>query len=68
MPKDPKRNVDRYKVRGGDINEYDYSQNQEQLAEREKFDKKMLDKNRNEAVKPTKSAAKSSTKSRKKAR
>jgi hypothetical protein len=24
MPKDPSRNVDRYKVRGGHINEYDF--------------------------------------------
>ena len=33
MPKDPKKNVDRYKIRGGDINEFEYDQNQEALAE-----------------------------------
>ncbi len=33
MPKDPKKNVDRFKVRGGEINEFDYAHNQEQLAE-----------------------------------
>jgi hypothetical protein len=33
MPKDPKKNVDRYKVRGGDINEFEYNENQEALAE-----------------------------------
>ncbi len=29
MPKDPTKNVDRYKIRGGVINEYEYHQNQE---------------------------------------
>jgi hypothetical protein len=33
MPKDPTKNVDRYKVRGGDINEFEYDQNQEAFAE-----------------------------------
>ena len=33
MPKDPKKNVDRYKIRGGDINEFEYHQNQEAFAE-----------------------------------
>ena len=33
MPKDPKKNVDRYKIQGGDINEFEYHQNQEALAE-----------------------------------
>lgn len=33
MPKDPKKNIDRFKVRGGEINEYDFEQNQEELAE-----------------------------------
>ncbi len=28
MPKDPAKNVDRYKVRGGVINEYEYHENQ----------------------------------------
>jgi hypothetical protein len=28
MPKDPAKNVDRYKIRGGTINEYEYHDNQ----------------------------------------
>ena len=32
MPKDASKNVDRYKVRGGDINEFEYHQNQEQFV------------------------------------
>ena len=32
MPKDAKKNLDRFKVRGGDINKYDYARNQEQLT------------------------------------
>ena len=31
MPKDVTKNVDRYKVRGGDINEFEFHQNQEQF-------------------------------------
>lgn len=33
MPKDKTKNVDRYKIRGGDINEFEYDQNQEAFAE-----------------------------------
>ena len=33
MPKVPTKNVDRYKIRGGDLNEYEFRQNQAQLAE-----------------------------------
>ncbi|HEX2269691.1 MAG TPA: hypothetical protein VHH35_09155 [Pyrinomonadaceae bacterium] len=28
MPKDAKKNVDRYKIRGGDLNEFEFSKNQ----------------------------------------
>lgn len=35
MPKDPTKNVDRYKIRGGVINEYEYHENQESLAKDE---------------------------------
>ena len=31
MPKDATKNVDRYKVRGGDINEFEFHKNQEQF-------------------------------------
>ena len=34
MPKDATKNVDRYKIRGGQINEFDYHENQEALAEK----------------------------------
>ena len=33
MPKDPTKNVDRYKVRGGQLNEFEYTQSQEAFAE-----------------------------------
>ena len=33
MPKDAKKNVDRYKIRGGDLNEFEYQQNQGQVRE-----------------------------------
>jgi hypothetical protein len=29
MPKDAKKNIDRYKIRGGELNEFDFHQNQE---------------------------------------
>lgn len=29
MPKDPTKNVDRYKIRGGTLNEFEFDQNQE---------------------------------------
>jgi hypothetical protein len=32
MPKDATKNVDRYKVRGGQLNEFEYTQNQKALA------------------------------------
>ena len=41
MPKDPKKNVDRFKVRGGQINEYDFSRQQQAVTERTKGGGKM---------------------------
>jgi len=35
MPKDPAKNIDRYKVRGGVINEYEYHENQQALTQDE---------------------------------
>ena len=32
MPKDPSKNVDRYKIRGGTLNEFEYTENQGALA------------------------------------
>ena len=54
MPKDATKNVDRYKIRGGQINEFDYTKNQEEFAERG-----------TKVANPTKAAAKG-TKSAKK--
>ena len=43
MPKDPTKNIDRYKIRGGVINEYEYHENQEALAHDEaKGDGKLI--------------------------
>jgi hypothetical protein len=33
MPKDAKKNVDRYKIRGGDLNEFEFQQNQSRVKE-----------------------------------
>lgn len=33
MPKDAKKNVDRYKIRGGDLNEFEFRQNQGKVKE-----------------------------------
>lgn len=33
MPKDAKKNIDRYKIRGGDLNEFEFHQNQAEFAE-----------------------------------
>lgn len=33
MPKDPTKNVDRYKIRGGQLNEFEYTDNQGALAD-----------------------------------
>ena len=35
MPKDATKNVDRYKVRGGQLNEFDFTRNQEEFAQKE---------------------------------
>ena len=34
MPKDATKNVDRYKIRGGHLNEFEYTQNQKAVAEK----------------------------------
>ena len=35
MPKDPTKNIDRYKTRGGVINEYEYHEHQQALVQDE---------------------------------
>lgn len=37
MPKIPARNVNNYKIDGGQLNEYEFQQNQQKLAEAEEF-------------------------------
>ena len=36
MPKDATKNVDRYKIRGGELNEFDFHQNQGEFAEQQR--------------------------------
>ena len=38
MPKDPTKNIDRYKIRGGTLNEYEFAENQEAYAEQKSDD------------------------------
>lgn len=33
MPKDATKNVDRYKIRGGRLNEFEFTENQERFSE-----------------------------------
>ena len=35
MPKDATKNIDRYKIRGGELNEFDFHQNQEDYAQQQ---------------------------------
>ena len=41
MPKDPTRNIDRYQIRGGHVNEFEYSQHQGEMTreEHERFER-----------------------------
>ena len=52
MPKDATKNIDRYKIRGGQLNEFDFNRNQEQFAEQQ--EKKATKGTR--GAKPTKSS------------
>ena len=36
MPKDATKNIDRYKIKGGQLNEFDFHKNQEEFAEASK--------------------------------
>jgi hypothetical protein len=36
MPKDPTRNIDRYKISGGKLNEFEFHKNQAAMAEEER--------------------------------
>ena len=79
MPKDATKNVDRYKIRGGQLNEFDFHQNQEEFAEQQRAQavnlipgtppeakKPVASTKTNKAVKATKATkATKTTKSRK---
>ena len=57
MPKDPSRNVDRYKIRGGHLNEFDFHKQQEEFAEqRAKSVSNLIPGTPPEAAKGTKAA------------
>ena len=58
MPKDPTKNLDRYKIRGEKLNEFDFHQNQEELAQKPQ---KPGDKTATKSTKASKSAKKSPT-------
>jgi hypothetical protein len=75
MPKDATKNIDRYKIRGGTLNEFEFAENQEQLAEQKyKGDGKLIPgtppEKKTEGLKPAvakKPATKAATKTTKKA-
>ena len=56
MPKDAKRNVDRYKIRGGDLNEFEFHQNQAQVKEAAPARKGVGAKKAAKSTKPVKGA------------
>ena len=71
MPKDTTKNVDRYKVRGGQLNEFEYSENQKALAgKKEKAEGKLIPGTPPEEAVPglqpvVKATSKATTKARK---
>ena len=68
MPKDATKNIDRYKVRGGTLNEYEFAENQEQFSEqKDKADGQLIpgtppEKKAAALKKPAKKAASKTTK------
>ena len=72
MPKDATKNVDRYKVRGGQLNEFEYTENQKALAGKKakggaKLIPGTLPEDGEATSKASKSTARKSTKATKKA-
>ena len=71
MPKDATKNVDRYKVRGGQLNEFEYTENQKALAgKKEKAEGKLIPGTPPEEAAPglqpvVKATSKATTKARK---
>jgi hypothetical protein len=66
MPKDATKNVDRYKIRGGDLNEFEFQKNQadvkESLPGNKKAPKAVKGAASNKAVATGKSAGKKARK------
>ena len=67
MPKDATKNVDRYKIRGGQLNEFEYAENQKALAgKKEKNQAKLIPgtppEEAGDGLQPTVKAAAKSTK------
>ena len=68
MPKDPAENIDRYKIRGGQLNRFEFQQNQEALAtERSEIDSNLIpgtppEQRSKQLIQKTTAPAKSATK------
>ena len=72
MPKDATKNVDRYKIRGGQLNEFEITENQKALAEKKPKGRAKLipgtpPEKADDGVKPTVKATGKATKGTKKA-
>ena len=42
MPQDPSKNINQYKIAGGELNEFEFHQNQQGFVEQQKADKEHL--------------------------
>ena len=65
MPKDATKNIDRYKIRGGQLNEFDLHQNQEEYVKDKDKDlsgKQLIPAKATKQLIPTKATKASSTK------
>ncbi len=63
MPKDPTKNVDRYKIRGGTLNEFELDENQEAYEEQKsKRGAKLIPGTPPEAAKKSSKGTKTSAK------
>ena len=68
MPKDATKNIDRYKIRGGQLNEFDFHQNQEAFSEQQKMQAdNLIPGTPPEAKKATKATKAATTKATKRA-
>jgi hypothetical protein len=60
MPKDPAENMPNYKIGGGQLNEYEFTQNQRAIAEEKKQQKKPQEQNIKDVASTSKSSKKRS--------